>query len=143
MPATVVANSMVEQTIDLTHQVKKNLESVDLVGDAKDLQKNEEKEDNEFLSSVRREVGQFYNRHVTSQMATTNMTVSIATWEEKADRHGEGEAGWDGGGWERGGGEGKDQIGHSEEQHYWHGDDCQQAPAGGHGQGPEGLDRGA
>ena len=110
MPATVVANSLVEQTIDLTHQVKKNLESVDLVGDAKDLQKNEEKEDNEFLSSVRREVGQFYKRHVTSQMATTNMTVSIATWEEKADRHGEGEAVWDGGGWERGGGEGKDRL---------------------------------
>jgi len=85
MPAAVVVNCMVEQTIDLTHQVKNKLESVDLVKDAKDLQKTEEEKDNEFLSSVRREVGQFYKRHVTSQMATTNLTASIATWEEKAD----------------------------------------------------------
>merc|ERR1719318_1619892 len=85
MPAAVVVNCMVEQTIDLTHQVKNKLESVDLVKDAKDLQKTEEEKDNEFLSSVRREVGQFYKRHVTSQMATTNLTASIATWEEKVD----------------------------------------------------------
>ena len=84
-PAAVVVNCLVEQTIDLTHHVKKKLEFVDLVRDAKDLQKNKEEKDNEFLSSVMREVGQFYKRHVSSQMATTNMTASIATWEEKAD----------------------------------------------------------
>lgn len=38
-----------EHTIDPTHQVKKKPESVDLVKDAKDLQKNEEEKDTEFL----------------------------------------------------------------------------------------------
>ena len=34
MPASVIANCLVEQTVDLTHQVKKKIESVDLVRDA-------------------------------------------------------------------------------------------------------------
>jgi len=83
MPAAVVTNCLVEQTTDLTHHVKKKFESVDFVKDAKDLQEDEN--DNEFLTSVRREVGQFYKRHVTSQVASTNLLASITTWEEKAD----------------------------------------------------------
>lgn len=59
MPASVIANCLVEQTVDLTHQVKKKIESVDLVRDASVLQKQEGEKDNEFLSSVRREVAQF------------------------------------------------------------------------------------
>ena len=57
MPAAVVTNCLVEQIIDLTHHVKTKFESVDFVKDAKDLQEDEN--DNEFLTSVRREVGQF------------------------------------------------------------------------------------
>merc|ERR1719483_671899 len=49
------------------------------------LQKEEVEKDNEFLSSVKREVGQFYKRHVTSQVAATNLSTSINTWEEKAE----------------------------------------------------------
>ena len=85
MPASVIANCLVEQTVDLTHQVKKKIESVDLVRDASVLQKQEGEKDNEFLSSVRREVAQFYKRHVTSQVAATNLATSIVTWEERAD----------------------------------------------------------
>lgn len=84
LPAAVIMNCLVEQTIDLTHQVKKKVESVDLVRDAKVLQKEEGEKDNEFLSSVKREVGQFYKRHVTSQIASTNLATSIDTWQEKA-----------------------------------------------------------
>ena len=54
--------------------------------DAKDLQ--EDDHDNEFLTSVRKEAGQFYKRNVHSQAATTNLLASITTWwEDKADRN--------------------------------------------------------
>ena len=56
---------MVEQTIYLTILVKKKIH---LVKDAKDLQKNEEEIDIKLLSLVIREMGQFYKRHVNSQM---------------------------------------------------------------------------
>ena len=51
--------------------------------DAKDLQ--EDDNDNEFLTSVRKEVGQFYKRHVPCKVVTTNLLASITTWEDKAD----------------------------------------------------------
>jgi len=35
------------------------------------------------VSILCEEVGQFYKRHMTSQMATTTLTASIATMEEK------------------------------------------------------------
>jgi len=56
------------------------------VRDAKDLQ--EDDNDNEFLTSVRKEMGQFYKRNVHSQGATTNLLANITTWwEDRADRN--------------------------------------------------------
>ena len=46
------------------------------------------------MSSSDGEVGQFYRRYVTSQMATTNLTAYIATCEEKADLAKENLEGW-------------------------------------------------
>merc|ERR1719431_852261 len=84
MPAALVSNCLVEQTKDSTRQVKKRIASVDLERDAKQLQKDDD-ENGVYLNSVRQGVGEFYKKHVTSQMAVNNLATSISSWEEKAD----------------------------------------------------------
>jgi len=55
-------------------------ENVDDIRDANNMQN----EDDKYLDSVRKGVGEFYKKHVMSRMATTNLRSSIKIWEEKA-----------------------------------------------------------
>jgi len=80
LPASVLAECLLDQMDDCTKRIKKKSENVDDIRDANNMQN----EDDKYLDSVRKGVGEFYKKHVMSRMATTNLRSSIKIWEEKA-----------------------------------------------------------
>jgi len=77
-PANALAESLVEQAVENTQQVKRKSENVDILKDAMAIQ-----EEGSGIESVRKGVDEFYKKHVMSQMAVTNLKTSISKWHEK------------------------------------------------------------
>jgi len=80
LPASVLADCLLEQMDDCTKRIKNKSDNIDDIRDANNMQNEDEK----YLDSVRKGVGEFYKKHVMSRMATTNLRSSIRLWEEKA-----------------------------------------------------------
>ena len=80
LPASVLSDCLIDQTLECTNRIKNKSENVDDIMDANEIRN----EDEVYLDSVRKGVGEFYKKHVMSRMTVTNLRSSISLWEEKA-----------------------------------------------------------